>query len=82
MASMRLTIIQHDMTVIYVLSNVLIFNAVISLDYGLPNALHKMRFVDCKFLKPNSISHIMKYVSFSVDKAIPCNSQINYVTLK
>ena len=37
-ASMRFTIIQHDITVIYVtylLSNVLLFNAVISLDYGL-----------------------------------------------
>ena len=52
-ASMRLTLKQHDITVIYVtyLSNVLLFNAVISLDYRLPNDLHKMRCVDCKFIK-------------------------------
>ena len=66
----------------YLLSNELLFNAVISLDYRLPNDLHKMRFVDCKFLKPNYISQIMKCVSFSADKALPCNSQIHYVTLK
>ena len=68
-AGMRLTIIQHDITVIYVtfFSNVLLFNAVISLVDGLPNDLHKLKFVDCKFLKPNYISHIMKCVSFSVD---------------
>ena len=35
-----------------------------SLDYGLPNDLHEMRFVDCKFLKPNYISHMMKCESF------------------
>ena len=82
-ASMRLTIMQHDNTVIYVTnSNILLFNAVIPLDYGLPNDLQKMRFVDCSFLKSNYISHIMKCVSFSVDKALPCNSQIHYVTLK
>ena len=40
----------------------------------------QMRFVDCKFLKPNYISHIMKCVSFSADKALPWNSQIQYVT--
>ena len=44
----------------YLLSNVLLFNAVISLDYELPNDLHKMRLVDCIFLKPNNyISHII-----------------------
>ena len=58
------------------------FKAEISLGYGLPNDLHKMRLVDCKFLKPNYISHIMKCVSFPRDKALPCNSQIHYVTLK
>ena len=66
----------------YLLSNVLLFNAVISLEYGLPNDLHKMRFVDCKLLKSNYISHIMKCVSFSADKALTCKSQIHYVTLK
>ena len=78
-ASMRLTIIQHDITVIYIhlLSNVLLSYAVISLGYGLPSDLHKMRFVDCKFQKPNYDSHIMKCVSFSADKALPCNSQIH-----
>ena len=55
-ASMRLTIIQHDITVIYVTFlqiYVLLFNAVISIDYWLPNDLHKIGFVDCKFLNPN-----------------------------
>ena len=66
----------------YLLSNLLLLIAVVSLDYGLPNDLHKMRFLDCNFLKPNYISHIMKCVSFSADKALPCNSQIHYVTLK
>ena len=65
----------------YLLSNVLLFNAVISLDYGLQNDLHEIRFVDCKFLKPNYFSHIMKRVSFSADKALPWNSRIHYVTL-
>ena len=55
----------------YLLSNVLLFNAVISFDFGLPNDLHEMRFVDCKFLKPNYISHIVKCVGFSADKALP-----------
>ena len=66
----------------YLLSNELLFNAVISLEYGLPIDLHKIMFVDCKFLKQNYISHIIKCVSFSADKALPCNSQIHYVTLK
>ena len=55
-ASMRLTIIQHDITVNnmrYLLSNEYLFNAVISLEYGLPIDRHKIMFVDCKFLKPN-----------------------------
>ena len=66
----------------YLISNVLLFNSVISLDYGLPNDLGKMMFVDCKWLKPNYISHIMKCISFSAHKALPCNSQFHYVTLK
>ena len=66
----------------YLLSNVLLFNAVISLNYGLPNDLHEMRFVDWKLLKPNYTSHIIKCVSFLADKALPCNSPIHYVTLK
>ena len=45
-ASLRLSIILHDITVIcYLLSNLLLFNAVISLDYGLPNGLHEMKFL-------------------------------------
>ena len=45
----RLTITQHDITVIYVtyFQMYLLFNAVISLDNRLPNDLQKMRFVDC-----------------------------------
>ena len=83
-ASMRFTIIQYDYYsyIRYLLSNVFLFNAVISIDYGLPNDLHKLRFVDCTFLKPNYISYIMKCISFSADKTLPCNSQIHYVTLK
>ena len=67
----------------YLFSDVLLFNTVISLDYdiGLPNDLHEMRFVNCNFLKPNYISHIMICVSFSADKALTCNDQIHYVTL-
>ena len=38
-----------------------------------------MRFVDCKSIKPNYISHIMKCVSSSADKAY---GQIHYVTIK
>ena len=66
----------------YLLLNVLLFNTVILLDCELPNDLHVMRFVHSIFLKPNYISHIMKCVSFSVDQALPCNSQIHYATLK
>ena len=55
----------------HLLSNVVLFNAVISLDYELPNDLHEMRLVDCNFLKLNYISHIMKCVSFTADKALP-----------
>ena len=86
-ASMRLTIIPHGFTVIYVtyFQMHLLFTAVISLDYGLPKDHkdhHEMRFVDCNFLKPNYISHIMQCVSFSADKALLCSSQNHYVTLK
>ena len=81
--SIRLTITTWYYSYIrYLLSNVLLFNAVISLHYGLPNDLHEMRFIDCNFLKPNHISHIIKCVSFSADKALPCNRQIHYNTLK
>ena len=45
-ASMHLTI-WYCSYIRYLLSNVLLFNAVISLDYGLPNDLNKIRFVDC-----------------------------------
>ena len=78
-ARMRLIIQQHNITVIYVTYLQMYYY---SLDYWLPNDLRKIRFVDCKFFKPNYISHIMKYISFSADKALPCNSQIHYVTLK
>ena len=78
-ASMRLTIKQHDITVIYV-TYFQTYNYL--MHYGLPHDLHKMRFVDCKFPKPNHFNHIMRYVSFSVDKALPYNSQIHYAILK
>ena len=81
--SIRLTIITWYYSYIrYFLSNVLLYKGVISLDHGLPNDLYKMRFVDFNLLKPNYISHIMKCVSFSEDKALLCNSQIHYVTLE
>ena len=79
--SMPLTIMPHAITIIYIylLSNVLLFNAVMSLDYGLPNDLQEMRFVDCKFLKPSYISHIMKCVSF---QQIRCYSAIAKFTTR
>ena len=66
----------------YLLSNVLLFNAVLSLHNVLPKDLQDMRFVDCDILKPHSISHLMKYASFSAVETLACNSQIHYVTLK
>ena len=62
--------------------NVLLFNAVLSLDHRLPKDLYGMRFVDCNFLKPYYTSHILKNVSFLAVEALPCNSNIHYVTLK
>ena len=44
---------------------------------SIPDLCTLTYFVDCTFLKPNYISHIMKCVSFSADKALPCNSQIH-----
>ena len=65
----------------YSLSNVLLFNVVISLDYELPKDLHEMRFVGCNFLKTHYVSLIMKCVSFSADEVLFCNSFIHYDTL-
>ena len=56
-------------------SNVLLFNAVLSLHNVLPKDLQDMRFVDCDILKPHYISHIMKYASFSAVETLACNSQ-------
>ena len=39
-------------------------------------------FVDCNFLKPHYIRHIIKKVCFSAVEALPYNCQIYYVTLK
>ena len=64
------------------LSNLLRFNAVLSLDNGLPKNLQDMGFVGCDFLKPHNISHIMKYVSFLAVEALLFNSQIHYATIK
>ena len=64
-----------------ILSNVLIFNAVLSLDHRLPKDLLGIRFVDY-FLKPHYTSHIIKYISSLAVKVLPCNSTIHYVTLK
>ena len=55
----------------YLLSNVLLFNAVLSLDNGLTKDLQEMRFIDCNFLKPQYISHIIKYVRCSAVEALP-----------
>ena len=65
----------------YLLSDVLLFNAVLSLDHRLPKYLLGIRFVDCYFLKPHYTSHIIKYISSLVVGALPCNSNIHYVTL-
>ena len=61
--------------------NVLIFNAVLSLDHRLPKYLLGIRFVDY-FLIPHYTSHIIKYISSLAVEALPCNSTIHYVTLK
>ena len=63
------------------LSNVLIFNAVLSLDHRLPKDLVGIRFVDY-FLKPHYTSHIIKYISSLVVGALPCNRTSHFVTLK
>ena len=63
------------------LSNVLIFNAILSLDHRLPKDLLGIKFVDY-FLKPHYTSHIIKYISFLAVEALPCNSTIHYVTQK
>ena len=55
----------------YLLSNVLLFNAVISLDYWLPKGLREMRLVDCNFLKPNYISHITMWLAFQRIRRYP-----------
>ena len=63
------------------LSNVLIFNAVLSLDHRLLKDLLGIRFVDY-FRKPHYTSHIIKYISSLAVEVLPCNSTIHYVTLK
>ena len=76
------TIILYYSYICYLLSNVFIFNAVLSLDHRLPKDLLGIRFVDYYFLKPHYTSHIIKYISFLTVEALPCNSTIHYVTLK
>ena len=66
----------------YLLSNVLLFNAVLSFDHRLPKDVIGIRFVDCYFLKPHYNRHIIKYVSSSAVEAFPYNSKIHYDTLK
>ena len=66
----------------YLLSNVLLFNAVLSLDHRLPKDLIGIRIEDCYFLKPHYTTHIIKYNSSLLVEALPCNSNIHYVTLK
>ena len=63
------------------LSNVLIFNAVLSLDHRLPKDLLGIRLLDY-FLKPHHTSHIIKYISSLAVEALPCNSTSHFVTLK
>ena len=63
------------------LSDVLIFNAVLSLDHRLPKDLLGIRFVDY-FLKPYYTSYIIKYISSLAVNALPCNSTIHNVNLK
>ena len=71
----------YNSYICYLLSNVLIFNAVLSLDHRLPTDLLGIRFVDY-FLKPYATSHIIKYISSLAVEVLPCNSTIHYVTLK
>ena len=57
-------------------------SSLISIDYELPKIPPRNESVVCNFLKQNYIGHIMKCVSFSADEALPCNSQIHFVTIK
>ena len=57
------------------------FNALLSLDIGLPKYLLG-EFVHYNILKPHSISHKITYVNSLAVGAIPRNSNIFYVTVK
>ena len=53
-----------------ILSNLFIFNAVLSLDHRLPKDLLGIGFEDY-FLKPHYTSHIIKYISSLAVEAYP-----------
>ena len=62
-------------------SNVLLLNAVLSLDNGLPNDLQGS-VLYTNFLNPEYISRRIMYVNFETVTALPCNSKIYFVSLK
>ena len=62
-------------------SNVLLLNVVLSLNNGLPKDL-QMGFLHYNFLKLKYKSHIIMYVNSIAVTALPCNSEIHFVTLK
>ena len=62
-------------------SNVLLLNAVLSLNNGLPKYL-KVGVLHYNFLKLKYKSHRIMYVNSIAVTALPCSSKINFVTLK
>ena len=62
-------------------SNVLLLNAVLSLDNWLPNDLQG-GVLYTNFLNPEYINRRILYVNFVTVTALPCNSKINFVSLK
>ena len=58
-------------------SNVLLLNAVLSLDNGLPKDLQgDLVHYNLLFSKTKYISHIIMYVNSIAVTALPCNSKI------
>ena len=69
-------------TVIYVTYfNVLLLNAVLSLNNGLPKDL-QVGFLHYKFLKLKYKTHRIMYIKSLAVTALPCNSKNYFVTLK
>ena len=63
------------------ISNVLLLNAVLSLNNGVSKDL-QVGFLNYNFLKQKYKSHGIMYVNAIAVTALPCNSKIYFVTLK